>query len=129
MRLAGFPSPLRFALLAAVLCAAALAGCGGGGDSTGGGTEGTGVTQSGEPAGATSEACGPNELKATGISCDEAKAISTAWHAAPGCAVIAGGSHGTCKIKGYLCIAAAVGKGTVVSCALPGRDAFFFVPR
>jgi hypothetical protein len=131
MRLAGFPSPLRFAVLAAVLCAAALAGCGGGGDSTGAAEApgGTGATQSGEPAGATSQACGPNGLKATGIDCDEAKSIAADWHAAPGCAVVAGGSHGTCKIQGYLCIAATVGRGTAVSCALPDRDAFFFDPR
>jgi hypothetical protein len=135
MRLAGLLS----VLIAAALCAAAVAGCGSGGGSTGGTAvaPGTGeeatpeatAPRSAEPPGASSHACGADGLKATGVGCGTAKAVAAGWRGAPGCAVVSGNSHASCRVLGYLCIAAAVGQGTAVSCALPERSVFFVEPR
>jgi hypothetical protein len=63
----------------------------------------------------------------TGVPCAEAKAVLAAWRAAPACRVAAGASHGSCRVKGYLCIAAKQGEKAAVSCALPGKS-ILFVP-
>jgi hypothetical protein len=136
MRLAGLLS----LLIAAALCVGFASGCGGGdatGGTTGGAAEagsgepapGGGAPQSAEPAGGAAKACGPDSLKATGVGCGEAKAVAAKWRAAPGCAVVPGDSHASCRVRGYLCIAAAVGRGTAVSCALPGESVVFLEPR
>jgi hypothetical protein len=125
-------------LIVAVLCAVVVGGCGGG-DATsvtvapGVGSEEPapdgGAPQSAEPAGAAAKACGPDSLKATGVGCGEAKAVAAKWRAAPGCAVVPGDSHASCQVRGFLCIAAAVGQGTAVSCALPGESVVFLDQR
>ncbi|HEY2715619.1 MAG TPA: hypothetical protein VGI73_05300 [Solirubrobacterales bacterium] len=118
---------MRLALLLALaaLLAGLLPGCGGG-SSTGSGTSGGDTSAAGEaPAGASPSSCGAQSLQATGVPCGEAKAVLAAWRAAPGCQVAAGASHASCRVRGYLCIAAKQGERAVVSCALPGKSILF----
>jgi hypothetical protein len=114
--------PLVIAALGAVL----LAGCGGGSSSTG--STGTGATtDGGAPAGGVPSSCGTDSLRVTGVPCGEAKSVLAAWRAAPGCQIQGGSSHASCRVRGYLCIAARQGGRAAVSCALPGRS-ILFVP-
>jgi hypothetical protein len=109
--------PLAIAALLAGFCA----GCGGSSSSSRGGSTG------GEaPAGASPSTCGAATLQVTGVPCDEAKVVLAAWKAAPGCRIV-GASHASCRIEGYLCIAARQGERAAVSCALPGKS-ILFVP-
>jgi hypothetical protein len=118
---------LALPLAIAALLAGLLAGCGGG-SSTGSGTDGGGSSAEGEaPAGASPSTCGEESLQVTGVPCSEAKAVLAAWQAAPGCQVAAGASHASCRVRGYLCIAAKQGERAAVSCALPGKS-ILFVP-
>jgi hypothetical protein len=115
---------LALPLAIAALLAGLLAGCGSGSSSSG--TSGGGSTAAGEaPEGATPSACGGEAVQVIGVPCATAKAVLAAWHAAPACRVAAGASHGSCQVKGYLCIAARQGEREAVSCALPGKSIIF----
>jgi hypothetical protein len=133
---------MRLALPLAILALAAglLAGCGGSSD--GGSSSGTGAgagtgTREGAPpaqgspeapAGASAQACavgGAGSLRATGVSCAEAKSVLLAWQAAGECAGAPGASHSSCSVGGYRCIGARTGRGLAVSCAQPGRSIAF----
>jgi len=118
---------MRLALPLAIvaLCACLVAGCGGGSSSTG--SSGGASTEGGAPAGASPRSCGAQSLQVTGVSCGEAKAVLASWRDAPGCRIQSGASHASCKVRGYLCIAARQGERAAVSCALPGRS-ILFVP-
>jgi hypothetical protein len=115
---------LALPLAIAALLAGLLAGCGGG-SSTGSGAGST--SEGGAPAGATPSTCGGESLQVTGVSCGEARAVLAAWRAAPGCRIAGGASHASCRVQGYLCIAAEQGEKAAVSCALPGKS-ILFVP-
>lgn len=128
------------ALLA--LFAALLVGCGGGSSSdseTSGGTTGGGETQgqahgSSAPAGASAQTCetqavDAQALRATAVSCGEARAVMFAWQRAGACAAAAGASHSACTVRSYRCIAAATDRGQSVSCAKPGRSLAFIAKR
>ena len=126
---------LALPLTIAVLFAALLAGCGGG-SSTGSGTSGEGGATGPGPAqaqsappGAASHACGAQTLRVNGVPCDEARAVLAAWRTAPACRIQAGASHASCKVRGYLCIAARQGKEAAVSCARPGHSILFAPPK
>lgn len=108
-------------LAIAVLFAGLLGGCGG--SSTTGSGGGTG--EGGAPAGVASRPCGTDALRVTGVGCDEAEAVLAAWRAAPGCRLQSGASHASCKVRGYVCIAARQGERAAVSCARPGRSILF----
>lgn len=116
---------LALPLAIAALLAGLLAGCGGGSSSTD--SSGGATTEGGAPAGATPSGCGDESLRVTGVSCGEAKAVLAAWRAAPACRIQSGASHASCRVEGYLCIAARQGERAAVSCALPGRS-ILFVP-
>jgi hypothetical protein len=116
---------LALPLAIAALLAGLLAGCGGS-SSTSGTTGGGSSTAAGEaPAGASPSTCGTESLQVTGVSCGEAKAVLAAWRAAPGCRIAGGASHASCRVQGYLCIAAKQGERAAVSCALPGKSILF----
>ncbi|HEY1854753.1 MAG TPA: hypothetical protein VGG40_09210 [Solirubrobacterales bacterium] len=115
---------LALPIAIAALLAGLLTGCGGPSATTGAGS----TAPAGEaPAGATPSACAGEPVQVTGVSCATAKAVLAAWRAAPACRVAAGASHGSCQVKGYLCIAAKQGRKAAVSCALPGKS-ILFVP-
>jgi hypothetical protein len=123
---------LALPLTIAALVLGFLVGCGGGG-SSGGSTGGGGATASsdegGAPPGASSESCGGDSLRVTGVPCGEAKAVIASWRAAPGCRLQEGASHASCKVRGYVCIAARQGEEAAVSCARPGHSILFVPPR
>ncbi len=118
---------LALPLVIAALLTGVLAGCGGSSATgSGAGGEASG-TEGSAPPGASTSGCGGASLQVNGVSCDQAKAVLAAWRAAPGCHVAAGASHASCRVQGYLCIAAKQGERAAVSCALPGRS-ILFVP-
>jgi hypothetical protein len=122
---------MRFALPPAilVLLAGLAAGCGGGSSATdtGPGGAATAQTQSAPP-GASNHECGGQELRVTGVGCDQARAVLAVWRAAPGCQIQGGDSHASCEVRGYLCIAAKQGQQAAVSCSRPGHS-ILFVPE
>jgi hypothetical protein len=120
--------PIAVALLAASM----VVGCGGsGGDTNGSGsTAGPPGGAATAPAGASARSCETQAvdaegLRATAVSCAEARRVMFAWQRAPGCAATAGASHASCDVRAYLCIAARADRGLVVSCARPGRSIAF----
>ena len=125
---------LALFLTIAALFAALLAGCGGS-SSTDSGTGGEGATApppaqiQSAPPGATSHACGDQDLRVSAVPCEEGKAVLAAWRSAPACRIQSGASHASCKVRGYLCIAARQGKESAVSCARPGHSVLFVPPK
>ena len=122
---------MRLALLLtiAALLAGLAAGCGGSSSTDsnsdgGAGAPGPARAQSAPP-GAASHACGDQTLRVSGVPCDEAEAVLAAWRSAPACRIQGGASHASCKVRGYLCIAARQGKQAAVSCARPGHSILF----
>ncbi len=124
---------LALPLTIAALLAGLLAGCGGSSttDSSGEGATGPGPAQAqSAPPGATSHACGDGQtLRVSSVPCEEAKAVLAAWRSAPACRIQDGASHASCKVRGYLCIAARQGKEAAVSCARPGHSVLFVPPK
>lgn len=125
---------LALPLTIAALLAALLAGCGGSSstESSGGG-EGAAAPAPAQaqsaPPGAASHACGDQTLRVSAVPCKEAKQVLAAWRAAPACRIQGEASHASCKVRGYLCIAARQGKESAVSCARPGHSVLFVPPR
>ena len=123
---------LALPLTIAALLAALLAGCGGD-SSTSSGTSGEDAPAPAQaqsvPPGAASHACGDQRLRVSAVPCDEAKAVLAAWRKAPACRIQGEASHASCKVRGYLCIAARQGKEAAVSCARPGHSILFEPPK
>jgi hypothetical protein len=127
---------LATSLLIVALAAAILGGCGGSSDDgTGSGTapESEAGTST-APAGAAARSCGDEarfgEVRATGLSCLEARRLAGAWAARGGaCRPTGGASHAACTIAAYRCIANEVGKGLSVSCARSGASLAFIARR
>ncbi len=128
---------MRFAIpIAVVVLAAALAGgCGSSGDDSSGSSTATAPKSGAEraPAGASARECADNagaakSLRATGVSCKQAKKLAKAWSEAAGCAPPDGASRSSCQLEGdYDCLAAMTGRGLAVSCARPGRSVAFTI--
>lgn len=128
---------MRLALPIAIvaLAAAVAAGCGGSSGETG--SSSTAAPQGGAataPAGASAESCetqaaDTEELRATDVSCGEARQVMFGWQRAPGCAGASDASHAACTIRSYRCISARTDRGVVVSCAKPGRSIAFIDKR
>lgn len=125
-----------FCLLAALV--ALIAGCGSDGSGSGYGsrdsTEGPATataTTPDAPPGASARTCagasaGTEELRVTGIGCDEGRGIAAAWAAKPSCTAPEGASHFACTVaEGYRCIGAVAERGLAVSCARPGASVAF----
>ena len=124
---------LALPLTIAALLVGLLAGCGGSSstDSSSGGEGASAPAQAqSAPPGATSHACGDGQkLRVSAVPCEEAKAVLAAWRSAPACRIQGGASHASCKVRGYLCIAARQGKEAAVSCARPGHSVLFVAPK
>jgi hypothetical protein len=112
--------------IVALLAAGLLGGCGGGSSSTSSTGGGAPATE-GAPPGASAQACGSESLRATGVSCAEAKSVLLAWQRGQSCAGTPGASHSACSVRGYRCIGARTERGLAVSCAQPGRAIAFIV--
>jgi hypothetical protein len=116
--------PIRLvAILVAVALAAILAGCG---DSSSPDQS----TGSKAPAGASATSCDTHateveSLRATEISCDQARQVMYGWQREPTCAVPAGASRGSCLTRSYRCQAVRAGRGLAVSCAREGQSIAF----
>lgn len=119
------------------LAVAALGGCGGSSQSdstaTGPGPAPQGGAET-APAGASAQSCevsvaDTESLRATGISCDEAKAVLLAWQRDDGCVGSQGISHIACTVRSYRCIATRTDRGLAVGCARPGRSVAFISKR
>lgn len=128
MRLA---PPLAILFLAAAL----LAGCGGSGSDSTAQKQPQARAQN-APAGATARSCKKVELKnaeklrATNISCAEARDLVTSWQKSVACSPPNGASRSSCELKGsYRCLSANTGRGLSVSCAQRGRSVAFIVRR
>jgi hypothetical protein len=126
---------LAIPIVIVVLAAALLGGCG---SSEDGGSESStapAAKSAGQnaPAGASAQECAgkvgaATALRATGISCKQAKALAAAWAASKGCAPADGASRSSCKLEGdYDCLAAMTDRGLAVSCARPGRSVAFTI--
>ena len=130
-------------LTATVVAALVLVSCGDSDESTEPGTEGTTpqapatATQSvgTAPIGAQAQSCETGSaalsaLRATGVGCGAARRVMFAWaDAGARCRPEPGGSRSSCPIRGYRCLAVAVGTGsgggTAVDCAAQGRSISF----
>jgi hypothetical protein len=124
--------PIAIIALAAVL----LGGCGSS-ESTSTDTGSGAAPQGGAataPAGASAQSCDAGvaetgSLRATGISCGEAKTVLLAWQRNDGCVGSQGISHIACTVRSYRCIATRTERGLSVSCARPGRSIAFISRR
>lgn len=115
---------------AAVLAAALLVGGCGGGSGSGPTTaprETTAkpATAPNAPAGSKVIDCaedglGPEQLRATAVSCDVARATMTEWENDPACDRGGGGARGACSIGDFRCQAVQVEAGASVSCERQG---------
>lgn len=86
------------------------------------------------PAGASAQSCGARvaetgSLRATGVSCAEAKAVLLAWQRDEGCVGSQGISHIACTVRSYRCVATRTDRGLAVSCARPGHSVAFISRR
>jgi hypothetical protein len=119
------------------LAAAMLVGCGGSSESDSTETGSGAAPQGGAataPAGASAAKCnvsvsGVEAVRATGISCKEAKAVLLSWNRDDGCVGSQGISRVACTVRSYRCIATRTERGVSVSCAAPGRSIAFISER
>jgi hypothetical protein len=127
-----FAAPLAIAALAAALAA----GCGGSSQEQS--TNPTGAeppaSQPTAPAGATAQSCeteavDAKALRATGISCGEARQLMFSWQRSAACATPSGASRSACSTGSYRCLATETARGVAVSCARPGRSIAFIAKR
>ena len=123
------------AILTALAAALLVAGCGGGSGSSPSSTapqETTTKTATAPnaPAGSKVASCKEDgleaeQLRATAVSCDIARATMTEWGNDPVCARGGGGARSSCSIGDFRCQAVKVGEGVSVSCAGPEGDVSF----
>jgi hypothetical protein len=127
----------RSALAAVAVLAAALlvSGCGGG--SSGGSASaapegGKKATAPNAPAGSKVVPCKEDgleaeELRATAVSCDVARATMTEWENDPICTSGGSSSRSACSIGDFRCQAVKVEAGTAVSCERKGAAVSWLV--
>jgi hypothetical protein len=121
------PSRLVAPIVAAVLAAGLLAGCG---DSA---SEETSAAPK-APAGARAQSCdahatGAESLRATGVPCGQARRVLHSWQRQRSCSLPGGASRGSCLARSYRCQAARTDRGLAVSCARPGQSIAFVARR
>jgi hypothetical protein len=120
--------PGRLAALSAVAVFAVLVvGCGGSSSTDG-------STQPKAPVGASAESCDTDamdaeDLRATGISCDQARKIMDGWQREDSCALPSGASRGGCLTHSFRCQATRTDRGTAVSCSRRGESIAFVARR
>jgi hypothetical protein len=103
-------------VLAAVVLALFVAGCGGSSSSS---------TQPKAPAGSKVVSCKTGGLRATAVDCASARKLMVGWQHSHACALGHSESRGACSVSGFRCQAVQAGKGTSVSCARPGEAVAF----
>jgi hypothetical protein len=126
---------LAVPIVIAVLAVALLGGCGSSDDDGSDASTATAPKSAGQkaPAGASARECAgkvgaATALRATGLSCKQAKALTAAWARDKSCVPAEGASRSSCKLEGdYDCLAAMTGRGLAVSCARPGRSVAFTI--
>lgn len=123
--------PRLVALLAVVIITTLAVGCGDSSTETGGSRTAT-VTEVPDraPAGARAQNCDTyatdaGALRATGISCDQARRVLYAWQRERSCRLPGGTSRGSCRTRSYRCQAVRGDRGLAVSCSRPGRSLAF----
>jgi hypothetical protein len=131
--------PRLVALLAVVALAAVLAaGCSGSSADEGSSTSGASTraapptSSSGAPVGAAAKSCETQAadaegLRATGVSCKQARQVMYGWQQRGSCSSPRGASRVSCTTHTYRCTGARTERGTAVSCARPGRSIAFVV--
>jgi hypothetical protein len=129
MRLA---TPLAIVALAAAL----LAGCGG--SSSGNGSTGSSTAPRGSsstaPIGASARSCETHavdarSLRATGVSCGQARQVMFGWQRDARCAGPQGASRSACTTRSYRCLSTTTERGIAVSCSRPGQAIAFIAKR
>jgi len=110
--------------------ALAAGGCGSSDESGEGTTTGGDETTSQAPAGAAARNCsvtvdGVDDLRVSGVDCEEGEGVVIFWSAQRGCRTPAGASRVSCRVANYRCLGASTDRGLVVSCARPGRSVSF----
>jgi hypothetical protein len=131
-------------LIAAALLAALAAGCGDSSIETDGSRTGTvtsvvpipdkGKSNSGAPIGASARSCDAystdaGTLRATGISCGQARQVMYDWQRERSCATPSDASRGSCLTRSYRCQATRTDRGLAVSCSGPGQSIAFLAKR
>lgn len=124
--------PIAIVALAAVL----LAGCGGssGGSSGSESTTSPKASGSGAPVGGSARHCDTGAvdaeaLRATGLSCGEARRLMHGWQRSPSCALPQAASRASCTRRSYLCLSTRTARGVAVSCSRPGHSIAFVARR
>jgi hypothetical protein len=111
-----------------------LAGCGDSSSSeeSTGASPGAGAPAA--PTGASARPCPVGDpdvvgLRATGVSCAEARQVMSGWRRARECDKGGGASRLGCSLRSYRCQATATDRGWSVSCSKPGRSIAFLIRR
>ncbi|MFN8162583.1 MAG: hypothetical protein U0R26_01905 [Solirubrobacterales bacterium] len=129
---------MRLAIPIAIvaLAAALLAGCGGssGGSSGSESTAPPKASGSRAPVGASARHCDTGAvdakaLRATGLSCGEARRLMFGWQRSSSCALPPATSRASCTRRSYLCLSTRTARGVAVSCSRPGRSIAFLARR
>jgi hypothetical protein len=125
---------MRRATALAILAAALPAGCGGSsGSSSTATTPPPRASAPAAPAGASAAACpggsGAESLRATGVSCRQARRLLLGWRRQTGCSPGAGVSRSACSTGSYRCLATRTARGVAVDCSRPGRSVAFVIGR
>jgi len=116
--------------MAGALAAGLAVGCGDSSTETGGPSTGTEPAPGQAPIGASAKSCDANAaaaaaLRATGITCDEAREVLYGWQREPACALPRGASRGSCLARSYRCQSVHSGRGLAVSCAREDQSIAF----
>ena len=130
------PPRLAAPLVIVVLSAGLVAGCGGSSVET----EGTRIETSpgevqlpesgGPPIGAGAESCDSDavdagSLRATNVSCDQARQAMDGWRRERSCSLPSGASRGGCLTRSYRCQSVRTDRGLAVSCSRAGASIAF----
>jgi hypothetical protein len=130
--------PARLAApFAAVLFVAALAtGCGSSSDDSTRSERNAAPppSSSGAPVGASARSCDSyasdaTALRATNVSCGQARQVMFGWQRQGSCSTRAGASRSSCLSRSYRCLATRTDRGIAVSCARAGRSIAFIAKR
>jgi hypothetical protein len=113
------------AALAVLVVALLVAACGGGSSGGSNSTSPKKATAPNAPAGSKVASCTEDgmetdQVRATEVSCDVARATMTEWENDPVCARGGGGARSACSIGDFRCQAVKVERGTSVSCERKG---------
>jgi hypothetical protein len=131
------PPRLAAPIVLVALTAVLAAGCGDSSVESDGSQTGTVTPRAsgeGAPIGAAAKSCetqavGADALRATGVSCNQARQVMYGWRQKGSCSSPPGASRVSCTTRSYRCLGARTDRGTAVSCSRPGRSIAFVVKR